>query len=716
MQNNVTLFEGFIRPVAHLSLYEVLLSIKEGKYKQQVETIRSNIQGGNHEHAALLKKRLPGFTSSGQFLEGRKRELLIRYSSYIILDLDKLNEQLTATFQQVIGLPYTRSCFISPSGNGLKIIVEVDTNSEMHELAFETVCNYYETSLGVAIDKSGRDVCRLCFVSYDPDLFINPVSSVFQVQPQATESNYLQSKETFEQCVKMTNAKLNYVIGNRNNYIHLLACYTNRCGISIAEALSLVQQSFDLDSNELQSIIEGVYGRNQHEFGKQDFLEEQAKSAYQTPFIPEEIFEQLPDYLKKGTYMFQSHRERDVFLTGALTILSGVIGGVEGVYDQHTVYPNLFCFIVAPAASGKGVLSYAKQLGLTYHKKLVQESKELRKRYEAELQLHKSQQIKQRKGEPLEVEPVEPPFKILYIPGNSSSSAIIQHLEESNSRGIFCETEADTLNNSLKQDWGNFSDLLRRVFHHEPVDKSRKTSKEYVHIEKPRLSVALSGTPVQVLSLIKSAENGLFSRFMYYQFNDNPKWKDVSPSQSKPNLTKYFETLAQEVLPLVEFYDRYPITFDLTEQQWRVLNEYGDRWLKEIVVFTGREASSMVKRLGLIMFRIAMTLTALRKFEDADTSPHVICEDMDFATAFKLTEVYLRHGTMIFKELPKKESVIDQFIKKFYDRLPDNFNRQQAVVVGKSYNIQERTVDGYLKKLCDADVLVKTTYGQYEKS
>src|SRR5262245_22591991 len=133
MENVITLFEGFINPVAHLTLNEILQSIKDGKYKNQIDAIRQFALKGDYEQASSLKRRLPGFTASGQFVDGRRAELLTHYSGYIILDLDNLNEQLEATFQNVVKQPYTMGCFRSPSGNGLKIIVSVSTGSDWHE-------------------------------------------------------------------------------------------------------------------------------------------------------------------------------------------------------------------------------------------------------------------------------------------------------------------------------------------------------------------------------------------------------------------------------------------------------------------------------------------------------------------------------------------------------------------------------------------------------
>jgi hypothetical protein len=218
---------------------------------------------------------------------------------------------------------------------------------------------------------------------------------------------------------------------------------------------------------------------------------------------------------------------------------------IWGTYDQRTVYPNLFSFIVAPAASGKGALTFARELGMSLHRKFLKESRENIRHYQAKLK-----EAKDAKKEstfdriPMTTGiPSKPKSKVLYIPANSSSAAVIGHLDQSDGSGIICETEADTMGNSFKQDWGGYSDLLRKAFHHEPVTYSRKINEEYIEVEKPRVSIALSGTPSQVKGLISSAEDGLFSRFIFYTFKVNPEWRDVSPKNAN-NLTIFFNVLS----------------------------------------------------------------------------------------------------------------------------------------------------------------------------
>ena len=99
--------------------------------------------------------------------------------------------------------------------------------------------------------------------------------------------------------------------------------------------------------------------------------------------------------------------------------------------------------------------------------------------------------------------------------------------EENGGRGTVFETEADTLADALKQDHGGFSDTLRQSFGHEPLSYFRRTNSEDVEIASPALSVVLSSTFDQLVKLIPSAENGLFSRFVYSELKTTPPVHNV---------------------------------------------------------------------------------------------------------------------------------------------------------------------------------------------
>ena len=751
----ITIFKIFTQVIGYRTLPEILKAIQQGAYGEVVNAVRRAVERGDKKGADEIKKTLHAFTVSGRFENGRTMERLKEYHPFLVLDIDKLKEEeLNRVSKAVRELPYTHSCFLSPSGNGCKIIVKVNSNQSQHRSAFIQVSAYYEKKLRTKIDPSGKDITRLCFFSFDKEAYLNPESKIFQVKETVVKAQPFQSglkeakiaipvnqefrfrkielKDPLGKCLRFTQQKTNYVEGNRNNFIYLFASNCNREGISENDTLNFAMQKFDLPQSEIKDTIASSYRHHLLEFGKQTHEYKIKKiekddtkihlldSLKSTPRIPDKVYRLLPDLLKRGSQVFDEKRERDVFLIGALSVLSGALTKVEGLYDGCVTYPNLFSFIVAPAASGKGVLKFAKMLGAAFHKKLLNENKERYKDYEMDLMDYqmKLTDYKKRKTRTIPDAPEKPARNLLFIPANSSSAMIIQQLKESNGWGVLCESEADTLGNVLKQDWGGYSDLLRKVFHFESISYSRKGNDEYHEISNPRLSVAISGTPNQVLGLIPSAEDGLFSRFIFYVFNVEPTWKKQSLRKGRKNLTAFFTDLSNEVLELLEWLEEHPTKIDLSEAQWIFFDEVLEKMLMETSSLDGEEVLSTVKRLGVILFRIVMVISAIRKYESKEDIEDWICHDDDFQMAMTMIEIFWKHSILLFEHLPKSKQLkmnkLPNGKKLFYQKLPESFKRNEAQTIGESLGLKSRTIDKYLKLFLE-NLLEQPDYGLYKK-
>ncbi|HQS23743.1 MULTISPECIES: DUF3987 domain-containing protein [Sediminibacterium] len=744
-----TIFRNFTVPVEKRSLLLIGNDIANGKYKAEVEEIRALLEQGKAEEAASKKKQLLAFTPSAVFTEKRQMPFLEMYSGFVHLDFDKLTpEQLDTAFKVIAEIPYTFLCFISPSGNGLKVFIEVNTDIEHHDTAYLQVQQFYEEATGLKADPSCKDITRLCFMSYHPGLYKNIRNEKFKVQLPETKMQEpvrettetispLQQSEPeedlntafiFNQQIQFTNQKSQYTDGNRNNYIYRLASNCNRAGLSQSDVELLCTQHFDLPEREILEAIKSAYTHHKPEFAKfantaklQSTEQQPPQEDYlkATPTIPEELYLQIPDLLQHGAMAFTDERERDVFLTGALAILSGCLPGVKGVYAGNEVFPNVFSFAIAPAASGKGALKFAKMLADDYHSFVLKASREAEMLYNQELSEHKQRISSKKKGDTsTEEPPTKPTFKVVYIPANTSYAKILWHLEQNEGTGIICETEADTLGNVFKQEWGSYSDMLRKSFHHERLSSSRKGNNEFTEVNAPSLSIALSGTPNQVTGLIASSEDGLFSRFLFYAFKVEQRWKDVSPNANNINLTEHFKVLSGRVFNMVQFLQREETIIELTTEQWQQLNHHCEGWLNEVTMFTAEEAASIVKRLGLILYRMAMIFTSLRKFENGEAATLIVCTDEDFNTALRLAEIYLHHSILMFNNLPK-QSEATQFKtgdskRKFFETLPAEFTRQQAVEIGKQFQLSPRTVDDILHN-ATGKALEKLKAGHYRK-
>jgi len=724
-----TVFRNFANPIGILPLHAVLTSVKSNKLETTINKIRLLVKQGKKKQADNLKKSLPAFTPSAVFSEKRKLDNLITYNPVICLDFDNVTEGVNSLRNKIDTLPTTFASFISPSGTGLKVFVLTNNTIENHLQAFNQVTQFYEQKTETVSDRSVKDIPRLCFLSYDPDLYLNINSSIFEVTSNEvilnkTASSSADYLETFANCVNIIEKTTNYINGNRNNFIFRLANVCKQYGIPLAHTLELCRERYDLEYSELSTIITNVFSKENGEFAKfAKFAALQNKNVKNddflttTPSISDEDYALMPNIIKEGVNCFLNPRERDVFFTGALSILSACIPHMSGEYSRQTVYPNIFSFIIAPPASGKSTLNYSRLLGSVIQSKLLENYQISERNYKKELSLFKQKKNKGNNTSSVEV-PRRPPLKVFNIPANSSYAKVISHLSDNGGSGVICETEADTMGYVFKQDWGSYSDMLRKAFHHESISYSRKTDNQYMEVTTPRLSVALTGTPGQIAGLISSADDGLFSRFLFYVYKTNPVWNDVSPQPNLPNIKETFSHLAMDIYHMTTLMERNESTFLLSDDQWIQLNKSFSDILSDVTTFNSNNAASIVKRLGLMLYRMAMIFTALRNYESGIQLKEMICSDQDFKLAMKLSKLYLQHSLIMFNSLPKEDSKMffSQAPNKeaFFNSLPSSFTRAEAINHGSKHNLGIRSVDGLLKKLLESK-LKKKGAGLYEK-
>lgn len=430
------------------------------------------------------------------------------------------------------------------------------------------------------------------------------------------------------------------------------------------------------------------------------------------PTFPKSLYPELPEFLQNIIAVATSDEEKDILLLGSLTAISACLPKVYGIYDGKKVFANLFLFITAQASAGKGRLVHCRQLVNPIHKELREEAKLHKQHYELELAEYNT---KKGKEEGIE-KPSKPPEKMLFIPANNSSTGAYQLLGDSDGRGLIFETEGDTLAHAFKSDYGNYSDGFRKAFHHETISYYRRTDREFVDIESPCLSTVLSGTPKQVSALIPSAENGLFSRFIFYFMNVKPVWKNVFANTTDNGLDDYFENLGNQ------FYELYKLLknngefqFYLTADQQEQFNQFFSEIQEKYLNLQGLDYMATIRRLGLIAFRLCMLLSALRIMETGDLSGNIICEERDFNTTLEMIKVLIIHSSKVFSELPEEEQKPTRKNRKekFLYALPKNFNRQKYLEIAKSLKIPAKTAEGYITSFVKSNLLHREQQDNY---
>ncbi|MBR3530339.1 MAG: DUF3987 domain-containing protein [Bacteroidaceae bacterium] len=454
------------------------------------------------------------------------------------------------------------------------------------------------------------------------------------------------------------------------------------------------------------------------------------KPESELPHFPEEIFHALPPFLKKTVSNAISVEDRDVILLGAIGCLSACFYNVCGVYDERVVYSNLYLFVVANAGMGKGALTLCRELVVPINQRLHEQTAQRMIEYKRELAEYQKSKNKSSEA----VEPVPPQQKTLMIPANSSASSLIRILYENDGIGMLFETEGDTLSQTLKSEFGNYNDILRKAAHHEKIGMSRCKDKEFFEVENPRLSVILAGTPEQVRHLIPDAENGLLSRFIFFFIPFRREIRNVfatdDVSQSKQ--TK-FKTLGDEFLHLLDYFmNQGSFVFALPTHCQHHFVEWLTRLNDECCDEVDNGMQGIVRRLGLIAFRMMMLFTAIRAFDKSQSQTRtpdgriiLKCSEEDFKTVLCICEILLYHSVHIYLKLrpksaqnvlPAIETGVNARRYALYHKLPNEFDKSIYDRIVSEMNENACTASKWIDKFIQDGRLKRTSKGNYVKS
>jgi len=325
--------------------------------KGKVEKIRKEIlKNGKSDVSNKLKKELPAFIIAGSFSDGgRSKNNLLSYYGWMIFDIDniKSDEEYQKIFNKLIKYPFVRTVFRSPSGNGMKIIVATDNkDSGKHTELYKKLMKHLESVLNVKFD-STCDVNRLCFYSYDPDIYYNENSEIFEFSIEPKEEIVVNDNDVFslkmDEMIIFTNNRQKYKVGNRNNYLKLLSMNCSNHGIDESEFLEFSLQNYvedDFDEFEITKVIKETYKKYKSGFGSwgnrlNKILREKSgtqnkKNESEQPsddiVFEDDIFQQYYDDLSKTfpkkytdfIRSLKSEREKDIVILTMMTMLNSI--------------------------------------------------------------------------------------------------------------------------------------------------------------------------------------------------------------------------------------------------------------------------------------------------------------------------------------------------------------------------------------------------------
>lgn len=265
--NMVTIYESLYTKVPHhITVDDALARIKNGKSADRVKQIRSAI---DKVKADGIKRSLPAVAFAGTFAT-RGDGHLLTHSGFMVLDFDKLYD-VGEMAAKLYGFPSTYAYWLSPSGNGLKALIRIADGTK-HRDHFNAIRETFPDA-----DPSGVNEERLCFESYDPDIFINPDAKPF--------TGLLTVKQVFEKVdagkddaekfklllTWIANKGEAFTSGSRNTFIFKLAGACCRFGMDIATASGLIAAEYpasnDFTHRELLTTVKSAFRSNARKAG-----------------------------------------------------------------------------------------------------------------------------------------------------------------------------------------------------------------------------------------------------------------------------------------------------------------------------------------------------------------------------------------------------------------------------------------------------------------
>jgi len=251
-----------------VTLERVFERIRIGKSKELIEAIRN---AKDKKEADKLKQTLPCIIFGGIFKE-RNKNGLIQHSGCMVVDFDKYPTP-DAMYDHLHELKKNNhfiSLFISPSGIGIKGVVHIPICDKLeHEKYFKAFNEHYQYPF---FDKANCNVDRVCYESYDPDIYINYDAICFE--PTLIDQGFevkdkvplipIDDENTIIDKIMKFNWSKDFIEGERNSYIFDLAGAFCEYGISESTAIGYIHNNIvygDFSETEMKTTIKSAYKR-----------------------------------------------------------------------------------------------------------------------------------------------------------------------------------------------------------------------------------------------------------------------------------------------------------------------------------------------------------------------------------------------------------------------------------------------------------------------
>lgn len=772
-------FSVFDEHAVDMTLEEFVKLLRGERWKVQVEEYQRLKASGRETEAKKLKRKLAALVIAGRCDGSHAETNLKQWSGDAMLDVDKCNGRVSEFLQVLKDTPWVKAAWRSVSYDGLKLVVRVEAESvDEYRLAYALVAWHVAQLLAFPCDMSCKNPTRPCFASYDPEAFFRPDTEVFPWRRFVTEHPDRVGEILAELKVKtpagasgppvaasgMLHTFFNefleqnpFVDGKKNEFLLKLGRIARYKGVGEEELARLKTLAVErlagmgCAAGDIPPRIDSGYryadmnkgpetpASRAHKaqgspmrYSEPNEGEEEAelekleadKLRREVPCLPDELFDRLPDFLKRGLTHVRNKRERDILLLSMITNISGCLPGVRMNYGGMVYSADLYLVALAGSGRGKGVMQLAAILPAAiqgYYDELNRKDEREYRQKLLKWNLEERLAAQEKRVPDLDQCPEMPVERILKVAPNISKSQLILALEAGGSVGLVMNaSELDMISSAMHQEYGKHDDVMRAASQHEEVSSYFKTDHRLVIVSDPHLALCASGTPAQLHKFISSLENGMYSRVAFYVGQAHWEYKSANPGKARLDMRAYFKGMGEELLRMFIFLSGSSTEVIFTEEQWKEHTERFRTYLREVVAEDDDSPGAIVLRHGLMMSRIAMVLTALRKCEPQWNTSEWKCSDEDFRTAMQIVDVLLEHSLLLSTSMDDTAGRIRP-VKAFFKlrpilrTMPREFTYSELMAAANEAGLPTASVKRYLLRLVYYQIVEKED-GKYRKT
>ena len=772
-------FSVFDEHAVDMTLEEFVKLLRGERWKVQVEEYQRLKASGRETEAKKLKRKLAALVIAGRCDGSHAETNLKQWSGDAMLDVDKCNGRVSEFLQVLKDTPWVKAAWRSVSYDGLKLVVRVEAESvDEYRLAYALVAWHVAQLLAFPCDMSCKNPTRPCFASYDPEAFFRPDTEVFPWRRFVTEHPDRVGEILAELKVKtpagasgppvaasgMLHTFFNefleqnpFVDGKKNEFLLKLGRIARYKGVGEEELARLKTLAVErlagmgCAAGDIPPRIDSGYRYADMNKGPETPVfrahkaqgspmrysepnegEEEAelekleadKLRREVPCLPDELFDRLPDFLKRGLTHVRNKRERDILLLSMITNISGCLPGVRMNYGGMVYSADLYLVALAGSGRGKGVMQLAAILPAAIQEYYDELNRKDEREYRQKLlkwNLEERLAAQEKRVPDLDQCPEMPVERILKVAPNISKSQLILALEAGGAVGLVMNaSELDMISSAMHQEYGKHDDVMRAASQHEEVSSYFKTDHRLVVVSDPHLALCASGTPAQLHKFISSLENGMYSRVAFYVGQAHWEYKSANPGKARLDMRAYFKGMGEELLRMFIFLSGSPTEVVFTEEQWKEHTERFRTYLREVVAEDDDSPGAIVLRHGLMVSRIAMVLTALRKCEPQWNTSEWECSDEDFHTAMQIVDVLLEHSLLLSTSMDDTAGRIRP-VKAFFKlrpvlkKMPREFTYSELMAAANEAGLPTASVKRYLLRLVYYQIVEKED-GKYRKT